>query len=265
MSAALTIARPTFRLPRFEPWRLLKPLRMDGQFFPRQGIQFSDGVFPANIGAGSPAISIHSNDGVLTACTGSNPYTASSKAIGTADSTRAVVARITWLGGGTAQTVSGVTIGGITATIVNQVNPLRSGFHSGTALAWAMVPTGTTASVVVTFSGTVNSCDVNTIAFIGPASPSVQDSGTASEQTSNITIQSTTVDKVAGGITIMGATGRQADNRSASASGYTEDFDSGTTETGGAVATSSAESGATIQVTWSAATERSGLCAATWR
>ena len=53
---ALAIHRSGFWLPRFEPWRLLKPLRMDGQFQPYQPIQFEggqQGMVPG-YGASSP-------------------------------------------------------------------------------------------------------------------------------------------------------------------------------------------------------------------
>ncbi len=42
---------PKFWLPKFEPWRLLRPLKMfDGQFFPYQPLQFMDGLLAPIIG-----------------------------------------------------------------------------------------------------------------------------------------------------------------------------------------------------------------------
>lgn len=39
------LVRPKFWLPTFDPWRLLKPLFMDGQWFPKQEMQFEgDGI-----------------------------------------------------------------------------------------------------------------------------------------------------------------------------------------------------------------------------
>lgn len=43
--------RREFKLPKFDPWRLLRPLRMfDGQFYPLQPIQFMDGLLTPVIG-----------------------------------------------------------------------------------------------------------------------------------------------------------------------------------------------------------------------
>lgn len=76
-------------------------------------------------------------------------FTFASVPIGTASATRRVIVGIGW-GGASATTLAGVTIGGVTATI-----DVDSGAAIGnrrTVIASAIVPTGTTANVVVTMN-----------------------------------------------------------------------------------------------------------------
>lgn len=77
-------------------------------------------------------------------------YNFTSQAIGTAAADRYVIVTITGCIKSGSPGVSAVTVGGISATIVAQVD---SGFTAA-AIAIAAVPTGTTATVVVTFNGT---------------------------------------------------------------------------------------------------------------
>ena len=85
----------------------------------------------------------------------SSPYTFTDKPIGTAAANRTVVVGVVaYIDGG--GVVSGVTIGGITATE-------KAVAHGGGADAsiWeADVPAGTTATIVVTMTGTPHRCDI---------------------------------------------------------------------------------------------------------
>ncbi len=82
-------------------------------------------------------------------------YTYSNKNIGTAAADRIVLVGI--LGGSTtARTISSVTIGGIAATVRHTQN---EGVHTA-ALYEATVPTGTTATIVVNWSGAHNRCAI---------------------------------------------------------------------------------------------------------
>lgn len=77
-------------------------------------------------------------------------YTFTSQAIGTAASDRDVIVLVK-LSGDVAASISGVTIGGVSATVISY-NGGSSG-ASKAAIAIAPVPTGTTATVVVSLSG----------------------------------------------------------------------------------------------------------------
>jgi hypothetical protein len=79
----------------------------------------------------------------------SNVVTFSAQAIGAADPTRRVVVTVTNFSGTIG--LSSATIGGIAATIhISQ----GDGFIESSAIISALVPTGTTADIVLTFSGT---------------------------------------------------------------------------------------------------------------
>ena len=81
-------------------------------------------------------------------------YTFSSQAIGTASSNRRVI--IGTVGFAGIRTVSSLTVGGISASLVK-----RQQQGSVTAEIWiATVPTGTTADVVVTWSGGQTRCAI---------------------------------------------------------------------------------------------------------
>lgn len=95
------------------------------------------------IGGALPSVTYHSNS-VINAT--SNTFTFASQSIGTEGSRRYVVVAVMNIG----STVTGVTIGGITAT-----NVTGSAFDP--TFYMALVPTGTTATVVVTQSASVAS------------------------------------------------------------------------------------------------------------
>lgn len=80
----------------------------------------------------------------------SNPYTVAAQAIGTAAANRTVI--LQFLVNTSGETITGITIGGVLATI-HVVTP--SGYRTG--IASAVVPTGTTADIVISTSGGVNS------------------------------------------------------------------------------------------------------------
>jgi hypothetical protein len=99
------------------------------------------------------AIAVASNP---TAASSANPTaTWSSVAIGAADATRMVIATITWEAN--TRTPTGMTIDyGSGATAMNMVGSGQSG-QTGARIFWLMVPTGTTATFVVTFNNNVGS------------------------------------------------------------------------------------------------------------
>ncbi len=76
----------------------------------------------------------------------SSPHTISAANIGAADSTRIVAVNLTFQ---TTQAVSSITIGGVTATITTAASA-----SNRILIAWAAVPTGTTADIVINWSST---------------------------------------------------------------------------------------------------------------
>lgn len=91
-------------------------------------------------------------------------YTFSSLAINTANSNRVVVAVVQ-----TQATVSSVTIGGISATVIGV---------TACYLAYAVVPTGTTATVVVTHTGSTSRCYVDLFTIVPGKSTTPSDTAT---------------------------------------------------------------------------------------
>jgi hypothetical protein len=100
--------------------------------------------------AGTPPVAVTSQAST-SQNSGATTYTFTSMAIGTAAANRYVVAAITGTGISGAETVSTVTIGGISAVQLVS-DSLNGGSNNVIALFIALVPTGTTANVVATFS-----------------------------------------------------------------------------------------------------------------
>ena len=84
----------------------------------------------------------------------SSTYTFSSVAFGAAHPSRVVYWAGGGIGNGALRTVSSVTIGGVTATVMHSstVGTSRVDIYA------ALVPTGTTGDIVVTYSGTMFNC-----------------------------------------------------------------------------------------------------------
>lgn len=115
--------------------------------------QLSGGVggFP---GPGNFAASTSSINATLIGTnfnlTNQTTYTFTNEPIGTASSTRVIALLI---GGVGAPTVTGVTIGGNAATHATGTNQSVAGGNSFTDIYYLAVPTGTTATIAVTMSG----------------------------------------------------------------------------------------------------------------
>lgn len=113
-------------------------------------------------------------------------YTFSSTSIGTADSSRIVAVVVSASGGSTAG-VDSVTIGGVSATVVNS-----TAFSLTTVgVAYLSVPTGTTANIVVNLSASRARCSIDVYSVIG-ASTTLADNQVTSQTTSTTTVSVTT-------------------------------------------------------------------------
>lgn len=86
----------------------------------------------------------------------STTYTFSGASLGAANTAREVFVLIGWTSG-TLRTLESVTIAGVEAAITDTINVTSS---AGAALAYALVPTGTTGTIVATLSGGAQSCTV---------------------------------------------------------------------------------------------------------
>ena len=91
---------------------------------------------------------------VSTGSTSIGPsYTFSNVNIGAAATTRTVVVGISWNAGAGNRLINSISIGGVAATLIQ--TSTASAAWERCALAYAIVPTGTTASVAITWNGTV--------------------------------------------------------------------------------------------------------------
>ncbi len=79
--------------------------------------------------------------------------------------------------GGSARSISSATIGGVSAAVITQSATFAAGIIA------AIVNSGTTADVAITFSGSVTGCSIETIAVYGISSQTPVDSGTATVDT----------------------------------------------------------------------------------
>lgn len=111
----------------------------------------------AGILAGTSRQKVVSYLDLKTATNSASSYTLSAASIGTADAQRVVIVGISYVNGDT-ETISAVTIGGVSASILVQSNSALEAVGAG--IAAAIVPTGTTADVVVTLTGNVTGIGV---------------------------------------------------------------------------------------------------------
>ncbi len=138
------------------------------------------------------ALSFLQQDGQSTNAT---IYTFSAENLGTAAADRYIIIGIGSRGLGSL-TLSTVTIGGVSATLVSN-NPVVNTNTTITSLCLANVPTGTTGDVVITFSGQMLRCGIGVYRVTGLSSATPTSTGISSADapTANLNIN-------AGGIAI---------------------------------------------------------------
>lgn len=100
---------------------------------------------------------------------GASSYTWSAASIGAAATGRLVVVCVA--GNNVAFGVSSATIGGVAATVVS----VQQGQYMGSAILTAVVPTGTTANVAVTFTGGIGTGFIGIWNITGLASSTAHD------------------------------------------------------------------------------------------
>lgn len=105
-------------------------------------------------------------------------FTFASQAIGTAFTGRRVVVGVGAISAAS-RTISSVTIGGIAATPIAFVEGASGGVFVPGGLYIAQVDTGTTASVVVTYSGSANRCGIGVFVLSNMTTSVASDFGTS--------------------------------------------------------------------------------------
>ena len=186
-------------------------------------------------------------------------FTFTTQSIGTAASNRKIVVSVSMAAAGAGRSVSTLTVGGISATLL--VADTSSGGTEQTELWQADVPTGTTATIVVTWTGgSVARTGIGVWAVYNAASSASdtgnRDSGAAQDMTLNITIP-------AGGVAISAA--GSGTSATYTWTNLTEDFDetieSSTTQSGASDAFATLQTEITITADRTAGTSNGTMCA----
>ena len=185
---------------------------------------------------------------------GATTYTFAGQNLGSAASDRYIVVAVMSRKAGASTSISSVTVGGVTATIVAQTSNTVSN-TSVTGIAIAAVPTGVTGDVVVTFGAATARCAIGLYRADNLLSATAHDTdnSTAADPTVNLDIPSSGF-AVATGVTGTGGTGTTW-------TGLTEDYDNtmpSTRYSGASQSFSASESGRAITADFSASTESAG-------
>lgn len=148
-------------------------------------------------------------------------YTFAGLSIGTPAANRVVIALLSFRGGTTARTLTSVTIGGVAATVHQNISAVS--VSSGLmyyVMCSAVVPLGTTADVSATFSGTLLRGGVSTVIVQGASSALPTSSTQASGSGGSLNIN------VEPGNAVVGMTGSYSGGAgSVSWTGLSEIFD----------------------------------------
>lgn len=215
-----------------------------------------------NLGGGPTSTWSYSE--LLESTTSLSTHTLSDVAIGTPAAGRVVVVVVNWGRATTAASLSSLSIGGVSASAVQTRN---AGSFACCGIYYAVVPSGSTAEVVITFSLPVNNLAVNV--FYGyPATSAPLDSGVSSVSGGGL-ITISDLETAVGGILIASRTGGSGSPASfgwSGADGITTHGDQATGLTNWTVisiATTAATSGDDLTCDPSGSS-LNGLAAATW-
>lgn len=112
---------------------------------------------------------------VTSATNDASSYTFSNINIGAPDANRYVVVGFSASTGTASITISSVTIAGVTATLLEKAEYSATLASRDSGIYIAAVPTGTTATIVITFSGTMSRIGLNVYRLVGITSTTPQD------------------------------------------------------------------------------------------
>jgi hypothetical protein len=208
------------------------------------------GILCGVVGSSSPSIE-YQESSINTS--NLSTYTFSSKSFGEVANRSLVIVGVT-----SADSPSSVTIGGVSATqAADSLGAEQAEIH------YAVVPTGTTGTVVVNYSSAASNCGIHIWAAYNLSSTTPTDTATDTVDGSNL---STTIDVSALGIVV--AVSKKENNTTCTWTGVTERHDQQAegTHTCGDYTATVAETGRTIIADYlSTATEEGGLAVAAWR
>lgn len=187
-------------------------------------------------------------------------FTFTGQNIGSAAATRIVV--VTVHGRGNAS-VSGVTIGGVSATQVVALSNPASGVRDTVAMFQLAFAAGTTANIVVTWSASVGRCAIGVFNITGDAAAS--STATATQNSGDPT--TTTINIRANGCAIAAAYDGTGVANSATWAGLTERYDAtveNDTYTGASADFATVQTGLSIGPDWANAPSDVVLVIAAW-
>lgn len=202
-----------------------------------------------------------------SASNGTAVYTFSSFAIGAADPSRYIVVGAVGQQTLTATTISSITIGGNSA-LINQAKgtlaPNVTNIMSG--IAGFSIPTGTTTTIVITFSGVIaGGAAIAVYSLLDLASTTPFDSNGAGNTSTSISV-STTLNVPGGGIAIVSSAVNNSDTLTLT--GLTTDynyvFNTFNGHVGGSNQDMAAQSGLTLTQTGVNAARIRSIIAASW-
>ncbi len=207
----------------------------------------------SGFGAGGGGVTFSSHSGTVIT-TDLTAYTFSGHAIGVADTNRKVVVIVNGAAAGVA--VSTLTIGGVSATSV--VGPVNNTMKL--EMWQAIVPTGTTGDIVVTWGSGNIRCGIGVFAVFGAASAaSATATSTADPMSASITIPG-------GGVCIGGGADDNTSNYAWTnlTETYDQTVEAATSHTGAADAFNTLQTGRTITCNPSNAAAGPAMVLAAW-
>jgi hypothetical protein len=247
-------AKPRLRIPGFDFRRFLRPLKLEGQFQPRQPIQFADDRPGEIAGISNPTLTY------ITQVTDGVDRTIYTFAMGTLAAGNYVCA-VSGSGTGN-QNISSVTVGGVAITQVHNF----IGTDTRGRLGTVAIPGGAT-DIVLTFAGAMARAGGALWRLEGTTSLTPF-SAPAIDTTATSNALSVALDIPANGCALGYTGNNQSTLRTVTWTGLTEDFDeelpTGRNHSGAHSNAMSVETGRTITAQYSSTVTTPFLMAASW-